>query len=231
MTLSIKNFALALAATFVLAGAAQAQVTQSSSWSSSWSASSGSSWGTRADGTTFRNGFNNSSSQSRASTTTGVNTPFGFRSNTTTLNQRQSSNNGFSQVDGPGGFRRNSFNDNSGSLSLTNQRRGSGPFGNFNDTRSLNAQFNNSNTRSSGFGPSGVFDNQVQRNSGSLTLGRNFAGNSVFGPSVRRGSTRTVGFNSERGSSRGFNSSGFFNDRFNSQNVTLGGSDFRRSFP
>ena len=53
MTHTIKNIALALVATCMLAGAAHAQSTVSR-WSSSSSSSWGSSWGTRADGTTYQ---------------------------------------------------------------------------------------------------------------------------------------------------------------------------------
>lgn len=223
---SIKNIAFALAATCMLTAAAQAQST-SSSWSKSWSSSSGSSWGTRADGTSYRTGFNNSDSQSSASTTTRN----GLSSNTTSVNQRQSSRNGFSASNGPGGIHQSAYNNNSGSQSIVNTRRQGGLYGNVTDTRSLNSQYSNRNSMSRGIGPGGIYNNRLQTNSGSTTIGRNIASNSLFGPSVRAGSTRTVGFRNQQGYNRGLNSGGLYNNTFNNQNVTTSGSNFFRVFP
>lgn len=223
---SIKNIAFALAATCILAGAAHAQST-SSSFSKSWSSSSGSSWGTRADGTSFQNGYNNSDSRSSASTTTRN----GLSSNTTRVNQRQSSRNGFSQSNGPGGLHQSAYNNNSGSQSIVNTRRQGGLYGNVTDTRGIRSQYSNSNSMSRGIGPGGIYDNRQQSNSGSTTVARRTAANSVFGPSVRSGSTRTVGFNNQSGYNRGLNSGGLYNNVFNSQNTTTSGSDFFRVLP
>ncbi len=227
MTHTIKNIAFALAATCILAGAAQAQLSSSSSWSSSSSSSSGSSWGTRADGTTYQTGYNNSDSRSSATSTVRN----GLSSNTTSVNQRQSSQNGYAQSNGPGGIHQSAYNNNSGSFSAVNQRRQGGLYGNVTDTRSINSQYSNRNSMARGIGASGIYDNRYQSNSGSTTVGRTVASNSLYGPSVRAGSTRTVGFNNQRGSSRGLNSGGLYNNVFNSQNVTTGGSNFFQVFP
>jgi len=231
MTHTIKNTVLALAATFVFAAAAHAQTSVSSSWSSSSSSSSSSSWGVRPDGTSFSSAQNSSSSRKNASTTTSTATPFGVSSNTTSLSQQQSQANGFSQSNGPGGFRRDAFSNNSGSTSLVNQQRTNGLFGNTSDTRSFNSQFSNQNSISQGVGPSGVFDNRFQRNTGSTTVGRNRTTNSIFGPSIQAGGTRTVGFDNQRGVSTRLNSGGLFQNAFNTQNVTTGGTNFFNILP
>lgn len=231
MTLSFKNIALALAASFFLGSAAHAQTSQSSSWSQSWSSSSGSSWGTRADGTTYQTGYSNSDSQAQASTTTSRNTPFGFRSNTTSVNQQQSSRNGYAASSGPGGIHQSAYSNNSGSTSLVNQRLQSGLLGTSVDTRSLNSQYSNQASIAQGIGPGGIYDNRYQSNSGSTTIGRELAVNSVFGPRVEAGSTRTVGFRNEQGINRGLNSNGLFNNVFNNQSTMMGGNDFLRVFP
>ena len=227
MTLTIKNIALALAATFMLAATAQAQTSNSSSWSKSWSSSSGSSWGTRSDGTRYQNGFNNSDSRS-SSTATVRNGNF---SNTTRTNQNQSSRNGFSQSSGPGGMHQSSFNNNSGRRSTVNTRRWGGPHGNVTNTRSINSQHSNQNSMSRGFGPGGTYDNRHQSNTGSTTVGNRTSVNSIFGPRVQAGTTRTIGHSNQSGSSRGVNSGGVYNNQFNKQNNTSGGSNFFRTFP
>jgi len=231
MTQTIKNTIFALAATFVFAAAAHAQGFTSSSFSSSWESSSSSSWGMNADGTTFRNGQQSSSSKTSASATTGTVTPFGVSSDTTSFNQEQAQSSGFSQSNGPGGFSQNAFNNNSGSTSLVNQRRNSGLFGNSTDTRSISSQFSNQNSMSQGIGSNGIFDNRIQRNTGSTTVGRNITANIVFGPSIQAGSTRTVGFDNTQGLNTGLNSGGLFQNAFNSQNVTAGGTDFFNILP
>ena len=226
MTHTIKNIALALVATCMLAGAAHAQSTVSS-WSSSSSSSWGSSWGTRADGTTYQDGYSNSQSQSSASTTTFN----GLSSNTTSVNQSQSSQSGYSQSNGPGGLHQSSYNNNSGSLSIVNQRRQGGLYGNVTDTSTLNSQYSNQSSMSRGIGPNGIYNNRYQRNSGSTTVGREVLANSIFGPSVRTGRTRTVGFVNEQGRSSGLNSGGLFHNAFNNQSTTTSGSDFFQILP
>src|SRR6056297_2303009 len=232
MIVSIKKIALALvAANCLFAAAAQAQTFQSSSWNSRSSSSSSSRWGVNPDGTTFRTGDSRSDSQFQATNTTGRRTPLGVNSNTTTLNQQRSTRNGFAHSNGPGGVHQSVYSDDSGSLSLTNQRRHNGVLGSTSDTRSLNAQFRNQNSVSQGIGPGGIYNQRLQRNTGNVTLGRNVRANSLFGPSVHAGSTRTAGFENVQSHRGGLNSGGVFQDRFNRQTITNGGSNFLRFRP
>jgi hypothetical protein len=231
MTRSIKHLLLTLAASIALTHAAHAQTSQSSSWSQSWSSSSGSSWGVGSDGTAYRNGYSNSNSEFNAATTTTTGGLFGSQTNTSAINQRQSQATGFSQSAGPNGFQQNAYNNQSGSLSLLQQQRQSGLFGNATDTRAFNAQYNNQASIAQGIGPNGIYDQRYQGNSGSVSLGRRLQGNSVLGPSYDVGGTRTASFLNEQGLNRGWNSGGLYNNQFNNQNVTIGGSDFGRIFP
>ena len=224
---SIQQVVLALAVVVVLADAATAQNSTSSQWSQSWSSSSSSSWGTRADGTTFRNGQSRSNSQLRASQTTSN----GFGSNTTTLNANRSTRAGFAQSNGPNGFQQSTFQDDRGNLSLTNQRRQQGLFGSVSDTRSLNAGFRNTRVTNAGFGPSGAFASDVRRNSGNVSVGRTINASNVFGQQLNVGATRSASFNNVQGNTAQLTSGGLIQNSFNNQNVNISGTNFANFIP
>lgn len=231
MSLSLKNTVFALAATFVFAAATHAQTSTTTTFSSSSSSSSSSSFGIRPDGTTFSTGHQSSSSETNASTTTSQAGLFGVTTNTTSLNQSQSQSSGFSQSSGPGGFHQDAYSSNSGSTSLVNSQHSNGLLGNVSDVQTFNSEFSNFNSVSQGIGPGGIYDNRYQRNTGSATIGRTINANSIFGPGIQTGSTRTVGFSNEQGISTGLNSGGFFQDAFNNQNITTSGTDFFNLLP